>query len=167
MWGCRQTRDVAVMAIGAPTSLLKGNSATVEVAIGNRGTETQTFDVVLSGLIDNASIGTRHLTIVSGGFIIIAFSWDTADKTLGEHLLTASPNLADDDLTNNSLSNTVTLDEAAQPLALGFLITRDAYKTWNGGVTPRGPMTRGRCQYLGSLVLGRSSVTCGTRRLEK
>ena len=110
-----QTRDVALTAIGTPTTVVKGNSATVEVTIENRGTETETFDVVLSDLTDNAIIGTRRLTLASGGSITIAFSWDTANATVGKHLLTVSHNLVDDDLTNNSLSSTVTLEQAAKP----------------------------------------------------
>ena len=104
MWGYRQTRDLPFLAIGAPTSVLKGNSATVEVTVENKGGETETFHVVLSDLTNNAVIGTLRLTLLSAG--------------------------------SNTMSNTVTLEGAAQPLTLGFLATRDAYKTGNGHVTP-------------------------------
>ena len=51
---------------------------------------------MLSDLTDNAIIGTTRLTLAAGGSITSAFSWDTANATVGEHLLTASHNLADD-----------------------------------------------------------------------
>jgi len=109
-----QVRDVAVTAVGAPAVINKGARAFVQVTVENKGTTDETFEMILDDSTDAVVIGTQSVALAAGGSLTLDFSWDTTEATLGEHLLTASHSLTDDNLLNNSLGTTVTLNEMPQ-----------------------------------------------------
>lgn len=112
--------DVAVMAITAPTSVIAGGTATIDVTVENQGMFEETFNVTLTdtppldGTAGAVTVSPQTITLGSGGSTTVSFSWDTADATLGDHTLdaTAVPVTGETDTADNSMSTTSTVTEA-------------------------------------------------------
>jgi len=125
------THDVAVTAVSAPSSVTQGDTVNVGVTVENQGVNEETFDVTLSDTTGDVIIGVQSVTLAVGEAKTVTFSWNTIDATLGDHILTASHDFADDDPSNDSKSTTVTVKE---PTA-GVTVTSIDPNTMEAGMT--------------------------------
>jgi hypothetical protein len=109
--------DIAIVAVEAPSSVVQGDTAGVDVMVGNVGNRDVTDDVnvTLTDDTDDVSIGTQVISggLSAGGFTTLTFSWSTSGTTMGDHTLTAEHDYTDDDATNDSSSATVSVTEEA------------------------------------------------------
>ena len=124
--------DVAITTVSAPTSVTQG--ATVNVAVTTRNVGNQnvpaTFDVTLQDATDGVTIGTQSVAgLAPGASATRTFSWNTTGSTIGNHTLTASHSLTDDNAENNHASTTVTVNGASSVIHIGDL---DGYPSRNG-----------------------------------
>ena len=129
--------DIAITAVTAPSTVLQGDAASVDVAVENAGNQDVASDitVILTDDTDGVAIGGQ---IISGGLtadasITLTYSWQTDDLTsVGDHILTASHDLADDDTSNDSRSTTVTVQgEPAAPIAyVNIDMAKQSFWTW-------------------------------------
>jgi len=116
--------DIAVVAVDAPTSVVKGDIVDVSVTVENVGNQDITSDinVTLADDTDSVTIGAQTISgLVAGAFATLTFSWDTTNATLGSHTLTASHDSADADATNDSEFTTVNVAEAGATMHVGDL----------------------------------------------
>lgn len=107
--------DVAITSIAVGTvPILNGVLNSVTVHVTNNGTNgTGDFSVSLTD--DGLPVGTQlGVTLAAGASTDVVFnSWTPTG--LGDHSLVASHNLADDDLTNNSATEIVTVTDPVGP----------------------------------------------------
>lgn len=106
--------DVAATAIVAsPSSVVKGDLVLVDIAVENRGTSAETFDVVLTDDTASATIGAQPVSLAAGASTTVGFSWDTTGATVGNLTLTATagPVAGETDTSDNSKSVVVTVTE--------------------------------------------------------
>jgi hypothetical protein len=107
--------DVAVSSLSAPASATQGQAVTVGVTLQNIGNQTVSgaFDVTLSDVTDNVTIGTRTVAagFAAGASTTLDFTWNTTGRSLGSHILQATHALADDNAGNDSRTTTVTLNQ--------------------------------------------------------
>jgi CARDB len=107
--------DVAVTSVSAPTSVNQGATASVVVTVRNVGNQSVTgFDVSLQDVTDNVAIGAPQTvnSLLPGASATQTFSWNTTSSSLQTHTITATHTLADDNLANNTLSATSTVNAA-------------------------------------------------------
>jgi hypothetical protein len=111
--------DVAVSAIIAPTAVIAGTTATINVTIQNQGTFDETFDVVLTESLDGFT-DTKNVTLAAGASAIVTFYWDTSAATAANHTLTvtAGPVPEETDTADNSSSTLITVDLALTDIAI-------------------------------------------------
>lgn len=125
--------DIAVTAVNAPASVTQGDVVSVDVTVENVGNQDVGSDitVTLHDDTDAVSIGSQTISggLVAGESATLTFSWDTSSASLGDHVLTASHNVSDDDSTNDSASTTVTVNDSADTMHVGDL---DAVKDVKG-----------------------------------
>jgi len=112
--------DVAVTDILAPSSVIKGDTATIDVTIENQGTYDETFNVVLTDETDTVKIGNQSIILSAGSSTIVNFSFDTSDAKIGDHTLTATagPLAEEADTTDNSKSTVVSVESATIDIAI-------------------------------------------------
>lgn len=114
--------DIAISAVDAPTSVVQGDIIDVNVTVENVG--NQDVSAVTVSLTDTppgegtAGTVTDSPQTITGGLAAgasttLTFSWDTSGASSGDHTLTASHELTDDDASNDSKSTTVTVSEVA------------------------------------------------------
>jgi hypothetical protein len=116
--------DVAVTALTAPGTVLKGSSATIGVTVQNVGGVNvgTSFNVVLTDQTAGVTIGTQAVTSLAvGASTTRSFSWNTASAALGGHTLVATQTLTDDNAGNNQRSATVTVNPAPADIALASI----------------------------------------------
>lgn len=114
--------EVAVTAIRAPTPVVGGTPATVDVELKNNGAADETFDVVLHDLTDGLTIGIELVTLALGASQVVSFSWDISDATPGEHGLEAEALLeTDEDTSNNKMTTRVSVQSPVTDVALTML----------------------------------------------
>ena len=118
--GSADTHNVAVTSISAPSSVVIGQTPTIDVTVENQGTFDETFDVVLTDDTEGAIIATQSVSLAAGGSTIVTFSWDTTGATAGDHSLTATagPVAEETDTTNNSKSAFVIVESAIIDIAI-------------------------------------------------
>ncbi|MFQ6036513.1 MAG: S8 family serine peptidase [Sedimentisphaerales bacterium] len=106
--------DVAITAISAPSSVVQGSSASVDVTVQNSGNQdVSSFSVILNDETESIPIGTKTISsgLTAGNSILVSFSWDTTNATADiDHTLTAVHNVADDDDSNDSRSIVVRVE---------------------------------------------------------
>ena len=68
-------------------------------------------------------------SLAAGASTTLTFSWNTTGSTIGNHTLTASHSLTDDNAENNHASTTVTVNGASSVIHIGDL---DGYPSRNG-----------------------------------
>jgi serine protease len=109
------THDVAVTALDAPQSVLKGDIVTVLVTVANQGSFAETCTVTLSVVI-----GSESRPLNPGETATVEFTWDTAGSSIGDNILTAEAevNPEDTNLNNNSMTTTVTVMEPSHDVAV-------------------------------------------------
>jgi hypothetical protein len=118
--GFANVHNVAVTAIAAPASAIKGQTHMIEVTVENLGSFDETFDVILRDDTVITTIGTETVTLNAGNSTIISFSWDTTEATQGNHILTAKggPVPEETDTTDNSKSTIVTVEVPVTDIAI-------------------------------------------------
>lgn len=115
--------DIAITAVSGPGTVVQGDVASVQVTVGNVGSQDVTSDITvfLDDDTDGITVGTQTIDggLPAGASTTLTCSWQTGDSTsVGDHSLTASHDLADDDAGNNSASMTVTVQKRpAAPIA--------------------------------------------------
>ncbi len=114
--------DIAVTAVDAPSSVVVGDTTSVDVTVENVGNQdvSSDIDVALEDETDVVTIGTQTITggLVAGESVTLTYSWDTTDSSLGDHTLTGSHNFSDDDSTNDAKSTVVTVEEETTDIAI-------------------------------------------------
>ena len=123
--------DLAITAVDAPSSVVQGDGVSVDVTVGNLGTEDVASDITVTLLSNNATTDTSDDTTIgsqtiSGGLTAgvartLTFAWGTTEASLGEHILTAAHDVTDDDGSNDSASTTVSIIETASTMHVGDL----------------------------------------------
>ncbi len=110
-----EVTDVAVTEVNAPSSAVKGDVVAVKVTVKNVGNQdvTTAINVTLTEAPDGATFSPQTISggLVAGASQTLTFSWDTTGASLGDHTLTATHDLSDDNAANNSMSATVTVSE--------------------------------------------------------
>ena len=112
--------DIAITAVSAPNSVTQGDVVDVSVTVDNVGNQDVGADITVT-LTDTPPTGGTVGTVSAAQTIVggltagtsttLTFTWNTDVASLGDHTLTASHDLADDDETNDSKSTTVTVNE--------------------------------------------------------
>ncbi len=113
--------DIAITAVSAPTSVVKGDVVNVGVTVENVGNQDLSTDitVTLSDDTDAVTIGPQTIGgLVAGASTTLTYSWNTSGASTGDHTLTASHDLSDDNAANNSLSTIVTVEAAVTDVAV-------------------------------------------------
>ena len=110
------TYDVAITAISAPGSIVKGDTATIGVTVENQGTYTETTTVTLTDMYDGGVIGNESVTLDAGSSTAVTFYWDTTNETLGDHILEAVASVVpgETETEDNSMTTTVNVYEQGQ-----------------------------------------------------
>ncbi len=110
------THDVAITAISAPGSIVKGDTATIGVTVENQGTYTETTTVTLTDTYDGGVIGDESVTLGAGSSTVVTFYWDTTNEALGDHILEAAASVVpgETETEDNSMTTTVNVYEQGQ-----------------------------------------------------
>jgi len=107
--------DIAVTGLDIPSSIIQGDTATIQVTINNQGTNGETFDLTVTDETYGEFNETRSITLAAGGSTIETFNWDTTGATIGVHTIKAEAILTgDEDLSNNAMTATVNVIEQGQ-----------------------------------------------------
>ncbi len=129
--------DIAITAVTAPSTVLQGDVASVDVVVENAGNQDAASDitVILTDDTDGVAIGEQTVGggLTAGASTTLTYSWQTDDLTsVGDHILTAGHDLADDDTSNDSRSMTVTVQaEPAAPIAyVNIDMAKQSFWTW-------------------------------------
>ena len=116
--------DLSLVSISAPSSATMGDTVTVTARVNNSGNRNinQPIDIRLTDDTDGTTIGIVTIVegLAQGESKNVSFDWDSEDASLGEHTLTASHELDDDNNSNDSRSLTITIIE---PIFLDIAIT--------------------------------------------
>jgi hypothetical protein len=133
--------DAAISAVNAPASVTVGSTVDVTVTVQNTGTQAinTPFDVNLQDVTAGASLGTQSVnSLAAGAATTLTFSWNTTGASPGDHTLTASHNLTDDNAANNQGSTVSTLGTGGStgPIHIGNLdgFPSDDGSTWSATV---------------------------------
>jgi hypothetical protein len=113
--------DVAVASVSAPASVNQGTAASVVVTVKNVGNQSVgNFNVVLQDATDNLAIGSPQpvASLFPGASASQTFTWNTTSSSIQAHTLTATHDLADDNLANNTRSVSVTVNPAGTASAM-------------------------------------------------
>ncbi len=107
--------DIAISAVEAPSSVVVGDTVSVDVTVENVGNQEVSSDinVTLTDDTDGVTIGTQTISggLAAGASVTLTYSWDTGSASTGDHTLTATHDFTDDDASNDSKSTTVTVNE--------------------------------------------------------
>lgn len=116
--------DLSLVSISAPSSATMGDTVTVTARVNNSGNRNinQPIDIRLTDDTDGTTIGIVTIVegLAQGESKNVSFDWDSEDASLGEHTLTASHELDDDNNSDDSRSLTITIIE---PIFLDIAIT--------------------------------------------
>jgi len=105
-------RDIAITSVSAPYSAVQGDLVSVDVTVENVGNRnfwgTMSVDLTDGAVL----IGTKTISILCAGrSTVVSFDWDTTTAGPGEHTLTASHNVIDDNESNDSETTMVEVTE--------------------------------------------------------
>ncbi len=108
--------DVAITSISAPSSVLIGGTANINVTVANEGTYAETTTVTLTDTHDGNLIGSQDVTLSAGGSTMVTFTWDTTGEALGDHVLEATAIVVDGETetADNSMTTIVNVYEQGQ-----------------------------------------------------
>ena len=104
--------DAAIAGVSAPASVTVGSTVDVTVTVQNSGTQaiSTPFNVSLQDVTAGASLGTQSVnSLAAGAATTLTFSWNTTGASAGNHTLTASHDLTDDNAANNQGSTVSTV----------------------------------------------------------
>ena len=113
--------DISVTSMTAPGSVMKGSSATIGVTVQNVGGQnvTSSFNVVVTDATAGVTIGTQAVAgLAPGASASRSFSWSTSTAAVGNHTITATHTLTDDNPSNNQRSATVAVLQSPADIAL-------------------------------------------------
>jgi hypothetical protein len=109
--------DIAIISISAPSSVVEGNPAVVDVTVENVGNQNVDIPISVTLADEIGYIDTQTLSggLAPGASVPLSFTWDTEGAAIDDHTLTAGHDFLDENPTNDSQSVTITV--TAQPLA--------------------------------------------------
>jgi hypothetical protein len=99
--------DVAITALtSSDITVQEGNVVNFNATVANEGSYSETFDLTLYA--NETQIATQPVTLQSGGFTTVSFTWNTTGFTSGNYTLSAQASYVPDenDTTNNNLTLT-------------------------------------------------------------
>jgi hypothetical protein len=103
--------DIAISDVSAPASAVQGDVVVVDVTVENRG-NYWVYDIDVDLKDGEYLIGTETISpLIPGTSTVLSFDWDTTTAGPGEHTLTASHNVIDDNESNDSGTTTVEVIE--------------------------------------------------------
>lgn len=110
--------DAQMVGINAESSIEQGRTVFVGAVVRNVGDEPiGAFDVTMTDQTDGTTIGTATVPSLAVGVTeSVVFSWNTTGVTVGPHTLVASHNLTDDNAANNTVSRTIQITTATDPV---------------------------------------------------
>ena len=124
--------DVAITAINAPSSVLKGDTATINVTVENLGTYDETFTLYVNDTTDDMTIGSTSVTLAAGASSVESFTWDTTGANTGMHTIKAEAILTGDEYPeNNAMTTTIEVKEPGP----GVTVTGIDPNTMQAGTT--------------------------------
>jgi hypothetical protein len=134
--------DVAVTSVSAPSSVTRGATVNVVVAVRNVGNQNvaSAFEVTLddasgAGVV---SIGTQNVSgLAPGATATLTFPWTTTAATpLGTHTLTARQSFGDENPANDQRSTTTVVNAPSTGMHIGDLdaITSRGANSWSATV---------------------------------
>lgn len=135
--------DVAIMGVGAPTTVTQGDIVSVDVSVRNTGNQDVGDDIVvtLRDDTDVVDIGSQTITggLPAGATTTLSFSWDTQSASVGTHTLEASHDLGDDNPGNDSATDDTNVLDPSAPsgIHVGDLTAVFVYSdgsTWHATV---------------------------------
>jgi len=112
--------DVAVTDISAPSWVVKGDVASINITTSNEGTYEETITVTLTDATDGVTIGSEVVILTAGSSETLTFSWNSTEATIGDHILNASVSIVEGeiDIADNSKTTTVTVKEPSHDVAV-------------------------------------------------
>jgi hypothetical protein len=119
--------DLAITSVvPAPASVLDGESVDVTVNVANLGNQDAPGDVLvtLEDLADPGVIGSATIFggLTAGSATAVIIPWNTAGASIGDHSISASHDLLDDDLGNNADTALVAVSAATTDLAVTSVV---------------------------------------------
>ncbi|MEE9184625.1 MAG: S8 family serine peptidase [Acidimicrobiia bacterium] len=123
-----EVSDVAVSSVNASSPVLVDIAENITVAVVNNGTSEEVFYVMLED-DDLANIsGPQSVTLAPGASDSLIFSWTATSD--GDHILTATALVTDDDGSNDSKSTTVSVQaEGTNDVAVTSISAPNKIKT--------------------------------------
>src|SRR5262249_42760414 len=112
--------DIAVTGLNAPGSIIVGHSANIGVIVANVANQDVPGDIIvtLKDSTDGVTLGTQTINgLVAGASTTLAFPWNTTSASLGGHILIASHNFSDNNLSNNRKTAVVTINPRPTDIA--------------------------------------------------
>lgn len=110
--------DAQMVGINAESSIEQGRTVFVGAVVRNVGNAPiGAFDVTMIDQTEGTTIGTATVPSLGVGVTeSVAFSWNTTGISVGPHTLVASHNLTDDNTANNTVSRTIQITTATDPI---------------------------------------------------
>jgi subtilisin len=108
-------KDIAITSVSAPSSAVQGEEVPVDVTVKNVGNWPVYSDIVvtLEDTSDIATIGNQTVSRLNPGeSTTLSYTWDTTTASLGNHTLTASHDVIDDNESNDFETTTVDVIES-------------------------------------------------------
>lgn len=107
--------DIALTEFNGPESVIQGETVSLSLRIENLGNQdvNSEIKVTLSDQTDGKDIATKSITkgLLEGNATSLDFTWKVGNASIGNHRLSVTHNLSDDDNINNSAELTVFVDE--------------------------------------------------------
>lgn len=108
--------DLAIVSVSAPDMVNEGETVEVGVTVKNVGNQevNNAVTIILKDKTTGIDIGSQTVDegITIGDSVIVTFNWDTEGEPLGVHDLEACHRFGDENPANDSLSQSVTVNEA-------------------------------------------------------
>ena len=95
--------DVSALIVTPSETIVdEGEVVFINVTVENQGVHTETFNV--TAYANSTSIGTKSVTLTSGNYTVIVFTWNTTDFDTGNYVIKAYawPVLDEEDITDNT-----------------------------------------------------------------
>ncbi len=88
-WHSASYHDVSITEVSfSPDSVLRGQPAQINVTVRNEGTFSESFNV--TGYANSKVVGVQLVSLASGTFTVVQFSWNTLQYSEGEYFISAS-----------------------------------------------------------------------------
>lgn len=114
-----ENHDLAVTSVSSPSTVTEGETVTVEVTVENQGDYSENSTLKLTDLYDEVEIGSKSVSLESGGSQTYSFSWDTTGEDAGDHELRAeiATVSGESDTSDNTGSSITTVETQVHDLA--------------------------------------------------